>query len=1050
MSGGEALREGERRFVTVIFADMKGFTALSERMDPEEMDNFMSALFADFEDIIHQYEGTVEKYIGDALVAVFGVPEIHEDDPARAVNAALDFLETTRRRAATADSAGPAQGAGGAVAEHRTDGEAPTSDEAPAAGAGRAVGKDRTGGEVRAGDEGRTEGAVRAGTAPGGIGFRIGIHTGLITTGRRGQFDVVTGHAMAVASRLQAAAPMNAILVSEETREKCREEFLFSEAQTLEIRGRQEAVQAYQVRGKNTQPFTEESFFVDRTQELDQLRKGYLRHSATPTGGYFVVGEAGIGKTRLATRFLEKLREFPEFDTPILRARARKYRRRNFAVVTDLLVNYFGLRSEESRTQATARIEETEKVNAETAYSFIDMLFDIDRIQDTGRVFLVLHKLLRLILEQHRDDPYPVVIFIDNAESMDRESRNFFLYLFREAEDKPFFLLCDREAREISSESFPNLEELRLGPLSHAASRELLHRFRTAEEGEDTLEAVLTNAGGNPLFIREYARLAAEHADDSALPTTIQNIFLASVQRFPRDQRELLRKLAVFVHSFTVEDAEFLQERTDADPVIARHAIETFERDGILLREDTIFLFKHEVFKQALYNSILNHNKRILHKLIADRMRAFPNPHTGRLLHHLTRAEEWTDVRALLQDAPDGSFNMEYLDFYDTLLEHLDAKEHGARTYLLFRKCTILFNNGRSERADTILKQILTLAATHRIAGAAANAYHILTAYNSKSYTLQKAYFCGRKALYYYNQLPDTMSARRNVLKLLSLAELLRNRVSESDAFLLELDELSPARDPEQVSAYAERHILVGKYGKALEVLAQVIEDEARTPESYRLGQLFLALMASWFACDFESVLTVTDRLFRAKHRHYGYRSQAIAQAAGARYLLGEEDQVMQRIQQAEFESYQIRNDFDRVDALRTLAEVCLIVGNEEKAVRLALEGLAIGLRHSAYFPTFTLLMILVEVNVHRNDAEAAHYFLEEAFFLVELNPLLRNRDRILYHYFAARTGFDQAPDEHLARAREHLAEERRNINNDVFYGNLLRLRNFGDISAAL
>ncbi len=1035
MSGGEALREGERRFVTVIFADMKGFTALSERMDPEEMDNLMSALFADFEDIIHQYEGTVEKYIGDALVAVFGVPEIHEDDPARAVNAALDFLETTRRRAATADSAGPGdpthpEGSGG---ERERD--------------GGAVG---TAGAGRTGDEARAAGETRAGTETADIGFRIGIHTGLITTGRRGQFDVVTGHAMAVASRLQAAAPMNAILVSEETREKCREEFLFSDAQTLDIRGRQEAVHAYQVRGKNTQPFAEESFFVDREQELDQLRKGYLRHSATPAGGYYIVGEAGIGKTRLSTRFLEKLREFPDFNTPILRARARKYRRRNFAVVTDLLVNYFGLRSEESRSQATTRIGEMENVDAETARSFIDILFDIDRIQDTGRVFLVLHKLLGLILEQHRDDPYPVVIFIDNAEAMDRESRNFFLYLFKEAEDKPFFLLCDREAQEISSESFPNLDELRLGPLSHTASRELFQRLRTGEEDERTLDAVLANAAGNPLFIREYARLAAEQADDSALPTTIQNIFLASVQRFPREQRELLRKLAVFVHSFTVEDAEFLQERTDADPAIARHAIEAFERDGVLIREDIVFLFKHEVFKQALYNSILNHNKRILHKLIADRMRAFPNPHTGRLLHHLTRAEEWADVRALLQDAPDGSFNMEYLDFYDTLLEHLDTNEHAARTYLLFRKCTILFNNGRSERADAILKQILTLAATHRIAGAAANAYHILTAYNSKSYTLQKAYFCGRKALYYYERLPDTTSARRNVLKLLSLAELLRNRVAESEAFLHDLDELSPAGDPEQVSAYAERHILMGTYGKALEVLAKVIDDESRTPESYRLGQLFLALMASWFACDFESVLTVTDRLFRAKHRHYGYRSQAIAQAAGARYLLGEENQVMHRIQQAEFESYQIRNDFDRIDALRTLAEVCLIVGNEEKAVSLALEGLAIGLRHSAYFPTFTLLMLLVEVHVHRKDAEAARYFLEEASFLVELDPLLRNRDRVLYHYFAAQTGFDEAPDEHLSRAREHLAEERRNINNEVFFRNLLRLRSFGDIEAAL
>jgi tetratricopeptide (TPR) repeat protein len=603
-------------------------------------------------------------------------------------------------------------------------------------------------------------------------------------------------------------------------------------------------------------------------------------------------------------------------------------------------------------------------------------------------------------------------------------------------------------------ETFAGLETIRLGPLSHAASSDLLRQLRPESADEATLEPVLSTAGGNPLFIREYAKLAGdvsgETPHDSTIPTTIQNIFLATVQRFPRESRELLRKLAVFVHSFTLEDAEYLQERTDADPGMAREAIAAFERADILIREETIFLFTHEVFKQALYNSILNHNKRILHKVIADRMRAFPNPHTGRLLHHLSRAEEWDDVRSLLQDAPDGAYNMEYLGFYDTLLENLDPDDHSARTYLLFRKCTILFNNGNSERADSILKDILRVATTHRLAGAAANAYHILTAYNAKAYALEKAYFCGRKALYYYEQLPDTVQARRNVLKLLSLAELLRNRHEESQSFLSELDALCPKADAEQISAYGERSILSGEYARAQEVLRDVIDDDSTELENYRLGHLFLALMASWFACDFESVTQVSDRLFRGKHRHHGYRAQAIAEAAGARFLLGDSADAENRIQQAEFETYQIRNDFDRVDALRTIAEVCLIIGLVDKAEATAREGIAIGLRHSAYFPTFTLLLLLVEINVDRGDAEAARFFLEEASFLVELQPMLRNRDLILYHYFAAKLDFDDAPDEHRARALEHLETERRNIGNPVLFQNLLRQRCFGAIAGEM
>ena len=93
-----ALKTGERRNASVLFSDMKGFTALSESMDPEEMDSLMNRVFALFESIIKKYDGVVEKYIGDALVAVFGVPRVHEDDAFRAVTAALEFHHENTRR----------------------------------------------------------------------------------------------------------------------------------------------------------------------------------------------------------------------------------------------------------------------------------------------------------------------------------------------------------------------------------------------------------------------------------------------------------------------------------------------------------------------------------------------------------------------------------------------------------------------------------------------------------------------------------------------------------------------------------------------------------------------------------------------------------------------------------------------------------------------------------------------------------------------------------------------------------------------------------------
>ena len=214
-TSGQVLRHGERRYVTVLFADMKGFTDLSRRLDPEEMDLLMERVFGRFESIISAYGGSVEKYIGDALVAVFGVPQIHEDDPTRAVYAALDFLDQLKN--------------------------------------------------IKLGDSGEI--------AP--VGFRIGINTGLITTGKRGQQEVVTGHAMAVAARLESEAELNSVFVSEATREKCSDDFVFSKRQLLRLSEEAEPVAAYKVLGRIETPPVSDLPFLGRDRKSTRLNSSH-------------------------------------------------------------------------------------------------------------------------------------------------------------------------------------------------------------------------------------------------------------------------------------------------------------------------------------------------------------------------------------------------------------------------------------------------------------------------------------------------------------------------------------------------------------------------------------------------------------------------------------------------------------------------------------------------------------------------------------------------------------------------------------------------------
>ncbi len=246
----DSIKTGERRTATILFSDMKGFTSLSERSDPEVMDSLMTRVFDVFEELIKGYGGFVEKYIGDALVAVFGVPELHEDDPSRAIHAALEFLARVKD--------------------------------------------------------------LGAGAAGSPLAFRTGIHEGLVTTGRRGDFDVVTGHAMSVAQRLEAAASPGSILVSEAVKEKCEEDFDFSQRLDIEARGKTEPIAAYEVRGESQADARgggrEIGAFVGRRDLVDELLKAYMRKRGDEVSGFFLTGEAGMGKSRLLQAFVDKLR----------------------------------------------------------------------------------------------------------------------------------------------------------------------------------------------------------------------------------------------------------------------------------------------------------------------------------------------------------------------------------------------------------------------------------------------------------------------------------------------------------------------------------------------------------------------------------------------------------------------------------------------------------------------------------------------------------------------------------------------------------------------
>ncbi|MFP4301992.1 MAG: adenylate/guanylate cyclase domain-containing protein [Spirochaetaceae bacterium] len=988
-TSGQVLRQGERRYVTVLFADMKGFTDLSRRLDPEEMDLLMERVFLRFESIISAYGGGVEKYIGDALVAVFGVPQIHEDDPTRAVYAALDFLDQLKN--------------------------------------------------VKLDDSGDL--------AP--VGFRIGINTGLITTGKRGQQEVVTGHAMAVAARLESEAELNTVFVSEATREKCSDDFLFSKRQLLKVTEGAEPVAAYKVLGRIETPPVSDLPFLGREELVSELTRSYLSRSSAEPLGVTLTGPPGVGKTRIATAFIEGLRRFPEFHTPVLYARVRRFRRATFSVIRDLIQSGLSLNRNSEAERITRAVSALPEISREEAQQFARLFAGGEEENGESSPFLLLYKVLEALCRGAKRQ-YPPILFVENLHHIDPQSRDFLAFFFENTETRPFVLATSRSEEMLQLPVFRETAHIAVPPLDRERSRELLRALLTQSSRslpEERVEELLELAAGNPLFILEYARYA--EASGPEVPTTVQSIFLSVVDSYNDEQKAFLKKMSVFAHSYNFDEARYLLRRTGGDPEKLSELTEFFVEQEVLHEEGGAYFFRNDAFKMAVYSSILNHNKRILHRAIADYMREQNAPEFLRLMHHLSRAEAWEELETLILETPGTIMYLETIRYVELLLNQLSRKREEVASpriaNLLFYKAAIYFNNGKTNEADEVLKRILAAAVEERNYEYSARAYHILTAYNVKLCSFQNAELCGRKALAYYERVGDSGEARRDVLRSMAVSEMLRNREEEAHRLVEAINHVDGRNEGVYREALGETLLLEGKYTEALEALQP---DEQGFEREFLRSTLFIRTRIHAERCDFPRVIEESDRYLRAGSSNavelsqvYSYRAVAL----GA--LERPEEERTAALRQAEFASFRIANELDRLDALRSVAEAHLVLGNYEQAERYAREGLTLGLRHSGYYPTFSLLVMAGELSMRQKRTEEARFFVEEASFYVTLRPRLRARDVAAYWFLRWCLGLDG--EEAVEAAQDLIALESQAIGDPELVEAFLRTRSFSLIGRA-
>jgi class 3 adenylate cyclase/ribosomal protein L40E len=536
--------EGERRIVTILFCDVKGSTAMAEMMDPEEWADIMNRAFQYLIEPVYRYEGTVARLMGDAILAFFGAPIAHEDDPQRATLAALDILN--------------------GIAEYRE--------------------------KVR--QEKDLEFAVR-----------VGLNTGLVVVGNIGsdlKYEYTAmGDAINLASRMQNAADPNTILISENTHRQIVQLFEFEDRGELDVKGKTEPVHVYRVLAANKGAVKTRGIaglgspMVGRRREfstlmqiLDDLREG--RGSIVS-----IIGEAGLGKSRLVAEWQRAA--FAAVGSDRLRwveGRCLSYgaamaHHLSTDIMRGLIGAPAGSSEEETRTALRQTLEQVLGLEMNDVYPYLGHLLGIKLEEEmaarvkyldgpalqakyiaaTRRLLQAMAKSAPTVIvceDIHWADPSSVELGMQVLPIV-AETRLVIVFVTRQDKEAPGWKLI-QQGHEVAG---AGAIELYLAPLSENDSKQLVSNLLEVEALPESLrQLILAKAEGNPFFVEEVIRMLIDRGgiqrQDSQwivtreiqnieIPDTLQGVLTARIDRLPEDAKRTLQIASVIGRKFPVK-----------------------------------------------------------------------------------------------------------------------------------------------------------------------------------------------------------------------------------------------------------------------------------------------------------------------------------------------------------------------------------------------------------------------------------------------------------------------------------------------------------------
>jgi predicted ATPase/class 3 adenylate cyclase/DNA-binding SARP family transcriptional activator len=660
-----------RKVVTVVFADAAS-AELGELLDAEALRRVMSRYADVVSEVVARHEGTIEKFIGDTVMAVFGVPRMHEDDALRAARTALEIRDELR----------------------------PLDDELE-----------------------RTWGAR--------LGVRIGLNTGeVIASVGDGTTPVVTGDVVSVTGRLQRAAPAGQIWIGQATYALIKDAVIADVAESVAVAGRRSPVSAYALRGLAPQPVEPgrrtDSPLVDRVHELAVLAEAFTRIVRERACRLVtVLGPPGIGKSRLTAEFAASVGE----RSTVLAGRCLPYGEGiTFWPVRDLLRQAAGLSGDDPSDEALAMVAALleGEPDADAALERIGQLLGV--VEDAGaseETFWAVRRTLEALARRR-----PVVAVFEDVHWAEPLLLDLIEYVRDWSREAPLLVGC--LARPEFLEKRPGWSRRRddavlsLEPLTDAESADLLDRLGAAAALSPAARARIAEAAeGNPLFLEQVLAMVAERDDGVeeafSIPPTLQALLGARLDALAREERAVLERAAVIGREFPADAVrELLPE--EARPDLAQRLMALAQKDLVSAEQagagrEPAFRFRHILIRDTAYAAVSKEARAEHHERFASWLEQKPGEYDEIIGYHLEQAFRYRSELGPVSDAERA--------LAARAAERLEASGHRAyarsdlpATINLLERALALRANGDAERARLLPRLGLALTDAGRLSEA--------------------------------------------------------------------------------------------------------------------------------------------------------------------------------------------------------------------------------------------------------------------------------------------------------------------------------------------